>query len=63
MKFVKGISYFIIILFIFFILYDTKQIMMAFKKCKTMTADYINQSLGVVLDALNIFMSLVNVYN
>ncbi len=63
MKFVKGISYFIIVLFIFFILYDTKQIMMAAKKCKTMTADYINQSLGVVLDALNIFMSLVNVYS
>ena len=60
-KFIKGISYFIIVLFIFFIMYDTKLIMIAAKNCQEKTVDYINQSLGIVLDALNIFQSLVNI--
>ena len=60
-KFIRGISYFIIVLFIFFIMYDTKQIIVAAKACQEKTVDYINQSLGIVLDALNIFQSLVNV--
>lgn len=60
-NYVKYSSYFIIVLFIFFIMYDTKKIIVAAKTCREKTADYINQSLGIVIDALNIFQSLVNV--
>lgn len=60
-RYIKGVSYFIIVLFIFFIMYDTKKIIVAAKKCREATVDYINQSLGVVIDALNIFQSLVNI--
>ena len=44
-------------------MYDTKKIIVGAKQCKEMTADYINQSLGVIIDAVNIFQSLVNVTN
>lgn len=60
-KYIRGVSYFIIILFIFFILYDTKKIMIGAKMCIEKKADYINQSLGIVIDALNLFQSLSNV--
>ncbi len=60
-SYVKYSSYFIIVLFIFFIMYDTKKIIVAAKTCREKTADYINQSLGIVIDALNLFQSLVNV--
>jgi FtsH-binding integral membrane protein len=60
-NYVKGVSYFIIVLFIFFIMYDTKKIIVAAKHCKESTVDYINQSLGIVIDALNIFQSLANI--
>lgn len=60
-KYIKLISYGIIILFIFFIMYDTKLIILGAKLCREKTADYINQSMGIVIDALNIFQSLVNV--
>lgn len=60
-NYIKYSSYFIIVLFIFFIMYDTKKIIVGAKLCKEKTADYINQSLGIVIDALNIFTSLTNV--
>ena len=60
-NYIKYSSYFIIVLFIFFIMYDTKKIIVAAKTCREKTADYINQSLGIIIDALNIFQSLVNV--
>ena len=60
-KYIKYSSYFIIVLFIFFIMYDTKKIIVAAKTCRDKTADYINQSLGIVIDALNLFQSLTNV--
>ena len=63
LTYIRGVSYFIIILFVFFILYDTKKIMIGAKMCKEMTADYINQSLGIVIDALNLFQSFSNVIN
>jgi len=55
----KIFSYILIVLFIFFLLYDTKKIQVNAKNCKTATADYINESLGVVLDILNLFQNLV----
>ena len=61
MKYIKLTSYGIIILFIFFIMYDTKKIILGAKICREKTADYINQSMGIVIDALNIFQSLVKV--
>ena len=57
----KPLSYFIIGLFILFVLYDTKLIQVHAKTCSVKTADYINESLGVFIDALNLFQQLVNV--
>ena len=62
-KYITYSSYFIIVLFIFFIMYDTKKIIVGAKLCREKTADYINQSLGIVIDALNIFSNLTNVMN
>ncbi len=54
----KGMAYFFIALFTIFILYDTKKIQVAAKMCKESNVDYINQSLGIVLDGLNLFQNL-----
>ena len=54
----KGFAYFFIALFTIFILYDTKKIQVAAKMCKESNVDYINQSLGIVLDGLNLFQNL-----
>lgn len=62
-KYITYSSYFIIVLFIFFIMYDTKKIIVGAKLCREKTADYINQSMGIVIDALNIFSNLTNVMN
>ena len=59
----KALSFFIIGLFVLFIMYDTKLIQVNAKLCKEKTVDYINQSLGIFIDALNLFQSLVNVYS
>jgi len=57
----KPLSYIVIVIFTLFILYDTKVIQVAAKKCKTSNVDYINQSLGIVLDVLNIFQNIGNI--
>ena len=44
-------------------MYDTKMIQVHAKNCKEKTVDYINESLGIFIDALNLFQSLVNVYS
>lgn len=59
----KAMSFFIIGLFILFVMYDTKMIQVHAKNCKEKTVDYINESLGIFIDALNLFQSLVNVYS
>ena len=59
----KAFSYFFIVLFTLFILYDTKKIQVNAKNCKTNTVDYINESLGIVLDALNLFQNIAEVQN
>lgn len=58
----KGFAYFFIALFTIYILYDTKKIQVNARLCKESTVDYINESLGIVLDAINLFqnMALVN---
>ena len=50
------ISYFSFLLFTFFMIYDTKRLMVKARQC--VRADYINDSIGIVLDALNIFSDL-----
>ena len=51
-----AISYFSVVFFSIFLLYDTKILIKKAKAC--VKADYINDSLGVVLDGLNIFTNL-----
>ena len=55
----KWLSYGVIVLFIFFVLYDTKLIQVNAKKCKENSVDYINESMGIFIDALNLFQNLV----
>ena len=54
----KGFAYFFIALFTIYILYDTKKIQVNAKICKEATVDYINESLGIVLDAINLLQNL-----
>jgi FtsH-binding integral membrane protein len=56
-KLYKGITYFIIILFMVYILYDTKMLQIRAKEC--VSADYINESLNLFLDILNIFVRIL----
>ena len=58
----KAFSYFFIILFTLFILYDTKKYRLMLKVVKNLV-DYINESLGIVLDALNLFQNIADVQN
>jgi FtsH-binding integral membrane protein len=51
-------SYFVIFIFIGFILYDTKMLQVRAKACKK--ADYINESLHLFLDILNIFVRILS---
>jgi len=57
----KGFAYFFIALFTIFILYDTKKIQVNAKSCKEATVDYINESLAIVLDAINLFQNLAEI--
>ena len=50
------ISYAAIALFSFLMLYDTKKLMVKAKQC--VKADYINDSLGVFLDGMNLFVNM-----
>ena len=58
----KWLSYIVIVVFILFILYDTKLIQIHAKNCIEGKADYINESLGIFLDVINLFQHLVNVH-
>ena len=61
-KYHKLISYGTVILFSFFILYDTKSIIKNSKLCGiSIEPDYINQSMDILLDSLNIFLGTVNI--
>jgi FtsH-binding integral membrane protein len=53
----RGISYVVILIFMGFILYDTKRLQINAKEC--VKADYIKESLKLFLDILNIFVRLV----
>tara|TARA_X000000950_G_scaffold95154_1_gene119910 strand:- start:4783 stop:5361 length:579 start_codon:yes stop_codon:yes gene_type:complete len=51
------LSHVIVVLFGFFILYDTKKLQVNAKTCKM--PDYINESIGLFLDIINVFANLV----
>ena len=55
----KVISYIAIAVFSLFILYDTKKIIVNANNC--VNPDYINQSLDLFLDIMNIFTNLANI--
>ena len=57
----KWLSYIIIVIFVLFILYYMNLIQLHAKNCKDKTVDYINESLGIFLDTINLFIHLVNV--
>ena len=53
----RAISYAVIFIFMGFILYDTKRLQINAKEC--VKADYINESMKIFLDILNIFVRIV----
>lgn len=57
----KGLNYFFIILFMVYILYDTKMLQLRANKCKN--PDYINESMNLFLDISNIFIRFVSLKN
>ena len=57
----RGLSYFTILLFTFFVSYDTKVAIAAAKTCREGAADYISFSTNLFLDFLNIFSNLSSV--
>ena len=58
-KYSKTLSYIAIVLFSFWVLYDTKKILKNAENC--VNPDYITQSLDIVLDSLNIFTNFANI--
>ena len=58
-KFSKWISYISILLFSLFIMYDTKKVIDNANQC--VNPDYINESINLVLDSLNLFTNLYDV--
>jgi FtsH-binding integral membrane protein len=58
-KYNKLISYGSVMLFSFWVLYDTKRVIINAENC--INPDYINQSLDFVLDSLNIFTNIINI--
>ncbi len=58
-KFSRWVSYISILVFSLFIMYDTKKVLVNADKC--VNPDYINESINLVLDSLNLFSSLYDV--
>jgi len=58
-KFVYILSYGFVVIFCFLLLYDTKKLQVNSKKC--VTPDYINESIGIFLDIINLFSNLGNI--
>lgn len=53
----KAFMYFFIVLFMFYVLYDTKMLQIRAKMCKI--PDYLNESLNLFLDIVNIFVRML----
>ena len=50
------LSYVFIIIFSFLLLYDTKKLQVNAKKC--IIPDYVNESISIFLDIINLFSNL-----
>ena len=58
-EFSRFISYGSVVLFSLFIMYDTKKVLVNAEKC--VNPDYINESINLFLDSLNLFSSLYDI--
>lgn len=56
----RWFTYFFILLFMAYILYDTKRLQINAKECVDPNADYIKESLGLFLDIFNIFVRILS---
>ena len=54
----KYMTYFFIVLFMLYILYDTKRLQVNAKKC--IKADYISESFNLFLDIWNLFIRILS---
>lgn len=52
----RGVSYISIVIFSLFVMYDTKKILVNAKNC--VNPDYINESLTLFIDSINIFQDI-----
>ena len=64
-KFSNAINYIVILLFSFYIMYDTKSIISNAEQCKVSPfgPDYIREAINLFLDSLNMFSGLYHVRN
>ena len=64
-KFSNAINYIVILLFSFYIMYDTKSIIRNAEQCKVSPfgPDYIREAINLFLDSLNMFSGLYHVRN
>lgn len=60
-KYSKTISYIIIFIFSFFVMYDTKRVMDFSKKCVNGQTGYLENVLDMFLNIINLFSNLLNV--
>ena len=62
-KYSKKLSYIIIFIFSFFVMYDTKRVMEFSKKCVSGKTGYLENVLDMFLNIINLFSNLLNVEN
>ena len=60
-KYSKTLSYVIIFIFSFFVMYDTKRVMEFSKKCSSGKTGYLENVLDMFLNIINLFSNLLNV--
>lgn len=58
-KWSRQLSYVSILVFVFYTMYDTKKILVNASNC--INPDYINESLNIFLDSVNLFSNIYNV--
>ena len=58
-KYSKILSYIGIVLFSLFIMYDTKKLIINSQNCEN--PDYINESLNLFLDSINLFQNMYHI--
>ena len=56
----RGISYLVIMIFMGYLLYDTKMMQVRAKSCVEGTADYVRESVNIFLDIWNMFLRILS---